>query len=300
MPAGVDSSAPVWSAYGLGLQVLRVEGRTLVGHGGSMPGFLAGVFVDREEQTGAVSLANTTTGLDAVVFGLLEDLRAAEPRIVEPWTPSPSPVPLDRLGVWFWGPAPLRAAVGRRRAAAPRAAAGRPGRASRFAPGDDGTWSAWTATSPARPCGSPRTTWTSTRSSSRASPTTRTPRCPGEWTSGAGARRVEPCRVAGAVVALQVLERLARSLQRWAIRGSHRTRPRPEARPKHARGEGDGSLYCSISTTTASTGRWPFKTMRSRRSASVTRRARPLMRSVSLRPGRRWISPTCGLARMLR
>src|SRR3954449_13611694 len=30
-PAGVDSAAPGWSAYGLGLQVLRVEGRTLVG-----------------------------------------------------------------------------------------------------------------------------------------------------------------------------------------------------------------------------------------------------------------------------
>ena len=68
---------------GSALQVLRVDGRTLVGHGGSMPGFLAGVFVDREEQTGAVSLANTTAGLDPLVFGLLADLRTAEPRIVE-------------------------------------------------------------------------------------------------------------------------------------------------------------------------------------------------------------------------
>jgi CubicO group peptidase (beta-lactamase class C family) len=140
VPAGVDSSAPGWSAYGLGLQVLRVDGRTLVGHGGSMPGFLAGVFVDREEQIGAVSLANTTTGLDAVVFGLLEDLRAAEPRIVEPWTPSPSPVPLDHLGVWFWGPAPyaLRSVSGGLLHLGPLP--GRPGRASRFARRDDGTW----------------------------------------------------------------------------------------------------------------------------------------------------------------
>ena len=140
VPAGVDPSAPGWSAYGLGVQVMRVEGRTLVGHGGSMPGFLAGVFVDREEQTGAVSLANTTSGLDAVVFGLLEDLRAAEPRIVEPWTPSPSPVPLDRLGVWYWGPSPyaLRSIGGGRLHLGPLP--GRPGRASRFAPQDDGTW----------------------------------------------------------------------------------------------------------------------------------------------------------------
>src|SRR3954449_3328514 len=105
VPAGVDSSAPGWAAYGLGVQVLRLDGRTLVGHGGSMPGFLAGVFVDRDEQTGAVALANTTSGLDTVVFGLLADLRTAEPRIVEPWRPSPSPVPLEVLGVWFWGPA---------------------------------------------------------------------------------------------------------------------------------------------------------------------------------------------------
>src|SRR3954452_4513618 len=85
VPAGVDPSTPGWSAYGLGLQVLRVDGRTLVGHGGSMPGFLAGGVGDREERSGAVSLANTTTGLDPLVFGLLADLRTAEPRIVDPW-----------------------------------------------------------------------------------------------------------------------------------------------------------------------------------------------------------------------
>jgi CubicO group peptidase (beta-lactamase class C family) len=140
VPAGVDSSAPGWSAYGLGLQVLRVEGRTLVGHGGSMPGFLAGVFVDREEQTGAVSLANTTSGLDAVVFGLLADLRTAEPRIVEPWRPSPSPVPLELLGMWFWGPSPyvLRAMGAGVLHLGPLP--GRTGRASRFTARDDGTW----------------------------------------------------------------------------------------------------------------------------------------------------------------
>ncbi|MBB3085230.1 serine hydrolase domain-containing protein [Geodermatophilus sabuli] len=140
IPAGVDSSAPGWSAYGLGLQVMRVEGRTLVGHGGSMPGFLAGVFVDRDEGTGAVSLANATSGPEPVVFGLLADLRAAEPRIVEPWTPAPSPVPLEDLGVWFWGPSPylLQALHGGLLHLGPLP--GRAGRASRFARRDDGTW----------------------------------------------------------------------------------------------------------------------------------------------------------------
>ena len=140
LPAGVDSSSPGWSTYGLGVQVLRIDGHTLVGHGGSMPGFLAGVFVDREERTGAVSLANTTSGLDAVVFGLLADLRTHEPRIVEPWTPTPSPVPLDTLGMWFWGPTPhvLRAIDGGMLHLGPLP--GRPGRASRFRRGPDAAW----------------------------------------------------------------------------------------------------------------------------------------------------------------
>src|SRR4051794_31248979 len=139
VPAGVDPSAPGWAAYGLGVQVLRLDGRTLVGHGGSMPGFLAGVFVDRDEQTGAVSLTNTTSGPDAVVFGLLADLRAAEPRIVEPWSPAPSPVPLERLGVWYWGPGPhVLRAIGDLLHLGPLP--GRSGRASRFSPRADGTW----------------------------------------------------------------------------------------------------------------------------------------------------------------
>ena len=140
VPAGVDSSSPGWSAYGLGLQVVRVEGATLVGHGGSMPGFLAGVFVDRSEAAGAVMLAATTSGLDPLVPGLLADLRAAEPLVVPAWTPSPSPVPLHVLGVWFWGPAPyvLRAQAGGLLHLGPLP--GRGGRASRFTRRADGSW----------------------------------------------------------------------------------------------------------------------------------------------------------------
>jgi CubicO group peptidase (beta-lactamase class C family) len=143
LPSGIDSANPGWSSYGLGVQVLRppgTDGVTLVGHGGSMPGFLAGIWVDREEGTGALALGNTTSGLDGgLPAGLLADLRAAEPRIVEPWTPSASPVPLDLLGPWFWGPSPyvLRAVPG---GLLHLGGLGRPGRASRFRPGPDGTW----------------------------------------------------------------------------------------------------------------------------------------------------------------
>ena len=87
-PAGVDSAAKGWSAYGLGLQVVRAGGQTLVGHGGSMPGFLASVFVDRSQDLGTVVLANATSGLDATLVGDLHEIvGTAEPVVAEPWTP---------------------------------------------------------------------------------------------------------------------------------------------------------------------------------------------------------------------
>jgi CubicO group peptidase (beta-lactamase class C family) len=140
LPAGIDAADPGWSAYGLGVQVQRRDDMTLVGHGGSMPGFLAGLWVDRAEGTGALVLANTTTGLDNTLPSrLLAAVRAAEPRIVDSWTPSASPVPLELLGPWFWGPAPyvLRAVAG---GLLHLGGLGCPGRASRFRRGPDGTW----------------------------------------------------------------------------------------------------------------------------------------------------------------
>ncbi|WP_372453626.1 serine hydrolase domain-containing protein [Pseudonocardia abyssalis] len=146
LPAGIDSSAPGWSSYGLGVQVQRTGGghgsggTVLVGHGGSMPGFLAGLWVDREEGTGALALGNTTSGLDGgLPAALLADVRAAEPRVVDAWAPAPSPVPLELLGPWYWGPSPyvLRAVSG---GLLHLGGLGRPGRSSRFRPGPDGTW----------------------------------------------------------------------------------------------------------------------------------------------------------------
>jgi CubicO group peptidase (beta-lactamase class C family) len=105
-PAGVDPSSTGWSAYGLGLQVVRLGERTLVGHGGSMPGFLASVFVDREEDLGTVMLCNATSGLDNAVTGDLHELvRTAEPHVGEPWRPltDVDPALLELVGSWYWG-----------------------------------------------------------------------------------------------------------------------------------------------------------------------------------------------------
>lgn len=145
LPAGVDFSAPTWSSYGLGVQVQNLVGpdgtaRVLVGHGGSMPGFLAGLWADREEGTAALALANVTSGLDGgLPAALLAELRTHEPTVVAPWRPSASPVPAALLGPWFWGPSPyvLRAVPG---GLLHLGGLGRPGRSSRFRPGPGGTW----------------------------------------------------------------------------------------------------------------------------------------------------------------
>ena len=103
-PSGVDASAKGWSAYGLGLQVVRHGDRTLIGHGGSMPGFLAGVLVDRGEDLGTVLLCNATSGLDGTITTDLHAIvRDAEPRIASAWTPSPVAADVLALtGVWYW------------------------------------------------------------------------------------------------------------------------------------------------------------------------------------------------------
>jgi hypothetical protein len=79
----------------------------LAGHTGSMPGFQAGLFVDRPRRTGAAVLANATTGLhtDGLPRALLEELEQWEPEVAESWSPVeevPSEV-AELLGVWHWG-----------------------------------------------------------------------------------------------------------------------------------------------------------------------------------------------------
>jgi CubicO group peptidase (beta-lactamase class C family) len=104
----VEMARPIAPAeeYGLGLRLLRgPTGRLLVGHTGSMPGFLAAAFVDPDTRAGIVALTNATTGVST--DQLARDLLAgADPsERIEPWVPSTG-VP-DRvaevLGLWFWG-----------------------------------------------------------------------------------------------------------------------------------------------------------------------------------------------------
>lgn len=143
MPAVPPEGA--WdAAYGLGLQLVRREGRLLAGHLGSMPGYLAALWTDADEDVAAVVLTNCTSGpaVAAVAADLIALVTRHEPRIPEDWRPlaeTPERELLELTGPWYWGANPhvLRLRAGRGLELAPMSGAGR---ASRFRPAEDGTW----------------------------------------------------------------------------------------------------------------------------------------------------------------
>jgi D-alanyl-D-alanine carboxypeptidase len=110
-PQSGDRDDELGYAHGLGFQLHAGGSGMLVGHGGSMPGFLAGCFVDRPRRTGTVFLTNATTGLvhADLVVGLLDELERSEPTVPRPWRPTSAVPPelADALGVWHWGNTPF-------------------------------------------------------------------------------------------------------------------------------------------------------------------------------------------------
>ena len=144
-PQSATRAAVMASAHGLGLQVSRGGSGLLFGHTGSMPGFLAGLFVDPVRRTGAVLLANATTGMrcEGLAVELLESLEAAEGTIPRPWKPAGDvPVQVEEiLGMWHWGNTAFAFAWDGREVVATKP--GGPGggvRVHQFAPQDDGTF----------------------------------------------------------------------------------------------------------------------------------------------------------------
>jgi CubicO group peptidase (beta-lactamase class C family) len=91
--------------WGLGLELLNRDGRVFGGHGGAMPGHLAGVYVDRASGVGAAVLTNSGTRAQPSELAL--DLAAATleqwPAEIDPWRPEREPPDSVRalLGRWW-------------------------------------------------------------------------------------------------------------------------------------------------------------------------------------------------------
>jgi CubicO group peptidase (beta-lactamase class C family) len=144
-PAAPAETADVaaGSAYGLGLQLQHRDGRLLVGHGGSLPGFLAGLTLSPEDDVAAVVLANCTSGplVSTVAADLVRIVAEAEPRIPEPWRPLPevNRSVLELAGQWYWGTHGfvLRLAADGGVSLEPLSGVGR---RARLRPHGDGTW----------------------------------------------------------------------------------------------------------------------------------------------------------------
>jgi CubicO group peptidase (beta-lactamase class C family) len=133
-----------WSgSYGLGLQIVRRDGRTLFGHTGSLPGFLAALWFSVEDDVAAVVLTNATSGplTGGVAADLVRIVAEAEPRIPEPWRPLPEGDHelLALTGPWYWGTHAyiLRLVADRGLELQPLRG---DGRGARFRARPDGTW----------------------------------------------------------------------------------------------------------------------------------------------------------------
>ncbi|MFI8188443.1 serine hydrolase domain-containing protein [Streptomyces sp. NPDC085946] len=130
-------------AYCLGLEIRHHGGRTLVGHTGSLPGFLACLVIGEADDVAAVVLANCTSGppLFSVAADLVRIVAEAEPRIPAPWQPlrDVDPSVLELAGQWYWGTYgfALRLTADGLVSLEPLSGTGR---RSRFRPAGDGTW----------------------------------------------------------------------------------------------------------------------------------------------------------------
>ena len=94
------------SGYGLGLGLSRDGDRILAGHGGSMPGFIAGVYVSpaRQGRRRGCSRTRARRDLGELAIAARRRRRSSEwPVAPEPWRVGEPPpddvVPL--LGIWF-------------------------------------------------------------------------------------------------------------------------------------------------------------------------------------------------------
>jgi CubicO group peptidase (beta-lactamase class C family) len=100
-----DTAGAAWTgAHGLGWQLWNIDGTRFAGHGGSMPGFLAGLRVNTETGDGCVVLANATSGMGPVSAELMALLADREPVAPGAWSAdADQAASLELVGEWYWG-----------------------------------------------------------------------------------------------------------------------------------------------------------------------------------------------------
>ncbi|WP_406387213.1 serine hydrolase domain-containing protein [Streptomyces sp. NBC_00211] len=129
--------------YGLGMQLMDDRGRRLTGHSGSLPGFVAGLWLSEADDVAAVVLANCTSGLpaSAVAADLVAIVAEAEPPFPQPWRPfrEADPVALELCGPWYWGTS-AQAVRLKADGLLELAPMGAMGRSARFRAQPDGSW----------------------------------------------------------------------------------------------------------------------------------------------------------------
>ncbi len=144
-PASPAGEGEWEGGYGLGLQLLRRDGRTLIGHTGSLPGFVACLWVSVEDGLAGIALSNATSGplVGAVAADLVRIVAEAEPRLPEPWRPLPEAEVDEELlsltGPWYWGTYAYGLRLGPERGVVLEPLRGA-GRRARFRALPDGGW----------------------------------------------------------------------------------------------------------------------------------------------------------------
>ncbi|MBT3154838.1 beta-lactamase family protein [Streptomyces sp. CHD11] len=130
-------------AYCLGVELRHQHGRALIGHTGSLPGFLACLTVSVADDVSAVVLTNCTSGPApyTVAADLVRIVAEAEPRIPAPWQPlrEADPTVLELVGQWYWGTHAFALRLSADGFVSLEPLSGN-GRRSRFRSNGDGTW----------------------------------------------------------------------------------------------------------------------------------------------------------------
>ncbi|MEV0156569.1 serine hydrolase domain-containing protein [Micromonospora sp. NPDC050686] len=110
VPVAINDLDSWRGGHGLGIELYRVGDRVYVGHGGSMPGYVAGLVVHRPTRTAAISFANSygmrnghhISGLARQALTEVLDAEPARPPAWRPATTPPGPEVTELTGRWWW------------------------------------------------------------------------------------------------------------------------------------------------------------------------------------------------------